>query len=205
MHFLRISLALLGLGSSSACWADGIIHAFVDGRGEVHLSNYPDDKRYRPLDTPRVPPSAQRRDGPARDAPVDRGSRRRYGGVVAQAAGRYRIEAALLHAVITVESGYNPKAMSKRGAAGLMQLMPATAKRYGVVDVFDPAENVRAGAQYLRDLLKVFDNDLQLALAAYNAGEAAVLKYGRSIPPFRETTAYVPKVVGLYRRFQSSM
>lgn len=205
MHFLRISLAAFGLWGPLACWGNGIIHAFVDGRGEIHLSNIPDDQRYRPVDTPGVPAFAPGRGGTARDAPVERGSGRAYDGVVAQAAERYEIEPALLHAVISVESGYNPKAVSKRGAAGLMQLMPAMAKRYGVVDVFDPAENVRAGAQHLRDLLRIFGNDVRLALAAYNAGETAVLKYGRSIPPYRETTAYVPKVVDLYRRFQASM
>jgi len=96
-------------------------------------------------------------------------------------------------------------ARSGVGAAGLMQLMPETARRYGVADVFDPAENVRAGAQYLRHLLKLFDNDLQLALAAYNAGEAAVIKYGKRIPPYRETAAYVPLVVSNYRKNRLSM
>jgi soluble lytic murein transglycosylase-like protein len=111
----------------------------------------------------------------------------------------------LLHAVISVESGYNARAVSKRGAAGLMQLMPETARRFGVADVFDPADNVRAGAQYLIALLKLFDNDLRLALAAYNAGEGAVIKYGRRIPPYRETAAYVPRVVGFYEKFRLLM
>jgi soluble lytic murein transglycosylase-like protein len=202
MHFLRIGLAVLGLWGPLTCWADGNIYGFVDSRGEVHLSNIPDDKRYESLVKTTVLASAEMRDG---TAPVNADSRRPFGGVVAQVAGRYGIEAALLHAVISVESGYNPKAMSKRGAAGLMQLMPETAKRYGVVNVFDPAENVQAGAQYLSDLLKLFDNNLQLALAAYNAGEAAVIKYGKTIPPYRETAAYVPKVVGFYERLRLSM
>ncbi len=134
----------------------------------------------------------------------DSGIARPYRAVVAREALRYGLEPALLHAVISVESGYNANAVSKRGAAGLMQLMPETAKRYGVVNVFDPVENVRAGAHYLGDLLKLFDNDLTLALAAYNAGEGAVLKYG-SIPPFRETAAYVPKVVAFYEKLRSLM
>jgi soluble lytic murein transglycosylase-like protein len=128
-----------------------------------------------------------------------------YGAVVAQLAARYGIEAALLHAVIAVESGYNARAVSPRGAAGLMQLMPQTARRYGVADVFDPVDNVRAGARYLADLLKLFDNDLTLALAAYNAGEGAVLKHGRRIPPYRETTAYVPRVLEFYHRLRPTM
>jgi soluble lytic murein transglycosylase-like protein len=205
MHFLRITLTLLGLCAPIACLADARIYAFVDEQGEVHLSNVPDDERYRSLDAASAPSGGDARDGLAPNAAADAGARRRYGVVVAQAAGQYGIDPALLHAVISVESGYNAKAVSKRGAAGLMQLMPETARRFGVADVFDPADNVRAGAQYLTYLLKLFDHDLPLALAAYNAGEAAVIKYGRRIPPYRETVAYVPKVVGFYQKFRSLM
>ena len=86
-----------------------------------------------------------------------------------------------------------------------MQLMPETARRYGVVNVFDPADNVRAGARYLAYLMELFDNDLSLALAAYNAGEGAVIRYGRRIPPFRETANYVSKVIATFERLQSEM
>jgi soluble lytic murein transglycosylase-like protein len=205
MRHLRIILAMLGLCVPLACLADAGIYAFVDDQGEVHLSNVPDNERYRSLDPASVRAGGEARAGLALDGAVDTGLRRQYGAVVAQVAGRYGIEAALLHAVISVESAYNAKAVSKRGAAGLMQLMPATAKRFGVADVFDPADNVRAGAQYLTELMKLFDNDLRLALAAYNAGEAAVIKYGRRIPPYRETAAYVPRVVGFYEKFRLSM
>ena len=95
---------------------------------------------------------------------------------------------ALLHALITVESGYNPNARSPKGAIGLMQLMPETARRYRVTDIWDPDENLRAGARYLRDLLVMFDQNLSLALAAYNAGEAAVVQYGNKIPPSRDAS-----------------
>jgi soluble lytic murein transglycosylase-like protein len=185
--------------------ADASVYAFVDDQGELHLSNVPDNERYRSLDTGSAPAGGEARVGPALDGAVDSDARRQYGAVVAKAAGRYGIEAALLHAVISVESGYNARAVSKRGAAGLMQLMPETAKRYGVANVFDPADNVRAGAQYLTELMKLFNNDVRLALAAYNAGEAAVIKYGRRIPPYRETLAYVPRVVGFYERFRLLM
>jgi soluble lytic murein transglycosylase-like protein len=205
MHLLRITLAVLGLCGPLACLAEAGVYTFVDDQGEVHLSNVPDNERYRRLDAASAPASGEAREARAPDGAADAGSRRRYGAVVAQVAGRYGIDAALLHAVISVESGYNAKAVSKRGAAGLMQLMPETAKRYGVADVFDPADNVRAGAQYLNDLLKLFDNDIRLALAAYNAGEAAVIKYGRRIPPYRETAAYVPRVVGFYEKFRLLM
>jgi len=203
MHLLRITLTLLGLCAPLAGLADARIYAFVDERGELHLSNVPDDERYRSLE------DGSARAGAARERPASEGGvaagPRPYGNVVAQAAGQYGIDAALLHAVIQVESGYNPRAVSKRGASGLMQLMPDTAKRFGVADIFDPADNVRGGAQYLVYLLKLFDQDLPLALAAYNAGEAAVLKYGRRIPPYRETAAYVPKVVGSYQKFRLLM
>ena len=205
MHCLRITMTLLGLCAAMACFAETRIYAYVDEQGEVHLSNVPDNDRYRSMDGASAPPGGEARDKPAPGSAVDTGAGRRYGLVVAQAAGQYGIDAALLHAVISVESGYNPKAVSRRGAAGLMQLMPETAKRFGVADVFDPADNVRAGAQYLTYLLKLFDHDLPLALAAYNAGEAAVIKYGRRIPPYRETAAYVPKVVGFYQKFRALM
>jgi soluble lytic murein transglycosylase-like protein len=117
----------------------------------------------------------------------------------ARAAG---VDASLLHAVIRAESAYNPKAVSPKGAAGLMQLMPATARRYGVADRFDPDQNVLGGALYLRDLLARFDGQLELALAAYNAGEGAVQKYGGRVPPYAETQRYVPQVMHNYRSLQ---
>jgi soluble lytic murein transglycosylase-like protein len=128
----------------------------------------------------------------------------KYSGHVLAAARETRVDAALIHAVISVESGYNPSARSSAGAVGLMQLMPGTARRYGVKDRLDPAQNIRGGARYLRDLEIMFGNNLQLVLAAYNAGEEAVMKYGRRIPPYRETAAYVPKVLGYYRKFRAA-
>jgi soluble lytic murein transglycosylase-like protein len=125
-----------------------------------------------------------------------------YDRMVNKIARTYGLESALLHAVITVESRYSPTAVSKKGAAGLMQLMPETAKRYGVADPLDPLQNLRGGARYLRYLLKKYNNDRNLALAAYNAGEASVAKYGNRIPPYPETTNYVPRVMGYYRKYQ---
>src|SRR5204862_2010217 len=100
-------------------------------------------------------------------------------------------------AVVQVESAFNPYARSPKGALGLMQLMPATIERFGVANPFNPADNVRAGAAYLRELLDRYNNDEQLALAAYNAGPGAVDKHGQSIPPYRETRDYVTKVNGI--------
>jgi soluble lytic murein transglycosylase-like protein len=204
-HQFWAGLAGLMLCAPLICFAGADVYAFTDGDGGIHLSNVPDDRRYSMLDMPAGSTNAPTHPAPAREERASPDLRRPYTAVVEQAAKRYGIEAALLHAVIAVESAYNAQARSSRGAAGLMQLMPETARRYGVADVFDPAENVCAGAQYLRDLLKLFDNDLRLALAAYNAGEAAVINYGKRIPPFRETAAYVPLVVGNYQKNRLSM
>jgi soluble lytic murein transglycosylase-like protein len=124
-----------------------------------------------------------------------------YDRMVNKVARTYGVESALLHAVISVESRYSPKAVSKAGALGLMQLMPKTAKRYGVTDPLDPLQNIRGGARYLRYLLKKYNNDTNLALAAYNAGEESVAKYGNQIPPYPETTNYVPRVMGYYQKY----
>jgi soluble lytic murein transglycosylase-like protein len=124
-----------------------------------------------------------------------------YASLIEAAALNVGLSPALLHAVVQVESAYNPKARSKKGAVGLMQLMPATAKRYQVSDRTDPVANLNGGAHYLSDLLTLFNNDLSLALAAYNAGENAVKRYGNKIPPYRETINYVKKVMQVYEKY----
>jgi soluble lytic murein transglycosylase-like protein len=136
-------------------------------------------------------------------APAVKGNVAAFASHIEQAAGEAGIDAALVHAVITAESGYNPAAVSRTGAQGLMQLMPGTAKRYAVKDAFDPKQNIRGGTRYLRDLLDMFDNNVELAVAAYNAGENAVIRHGRKIPPYRETQAYVPKVMRLYDKYRA--
>ena len=119
--------------------------------------------------------------------------------VVDEVAGKVGISADLLHAVIAAESRYDTRALSPRGAIGLMQLLPATAKRFGARDPYAPDENVLAGARYLKWLMQMFQNDLELVLAAYNAGEQAVVKAGRRVPPYAETQAYVPRVLAYLR------
>ena len=114
------------------------------------------------------------------------------------------LEPELLHAVVRAESAYDPDAVSSAGAVGLMQLMPDTARRYGVSDRRDPDANVLAGASYLRDLIAEFEQDLELALAAYNAGENAVRSYGNRIPPYPETQGYVRKVLRYYAENQAA-
>jgi soluble lytic murein transglycosylase-like protein len=125
--------------------------------------------------------------------------------LIAEVAKELRIHPGLLHAMVRVESAYNPKAVSKKGAQGLMQLMPETASRYGVADSYDPKQNLEGGARYLSDLLREFEYDIKLALAAYNAGENAVKRYGNKIPPFPETINYVDKVLGEYERIRLAM
>jgi soluble lytic murein transglycosylase-like protein len=120
-------------------------------------------------------------------------------------AKQYHLHPGLLHAIVRVESAYNPKALSRKGAQGLMQLMPATAKRYGVDNSYDPQQNLQGGAKYLKDLLKLFEFDIKLALAAYNAGENAVLRHGNKIPPYPETKSYVKKVLDEFERNRLAM
>lgn len=125
-----------------------------------------------------------------------------YAELIAAAAQANDVPAALLHAVVQAESRYNPNARSPKGAVGLMQLMPDTARELGVDDALDPAANLQGGARYLKRMLTLFDNDVSLAVAAYNAGPDAVMSRGKVIPPFAETQRYVPSVMKQYRRLQ---
>jgi soluble lytic murein transglycosylase-like protein len=121
---------------------------------------------------------------------------------VREAARRHRLDEALLMALIEVESGFRADALSPAGAIGLMQLMPQTARRFGVADPWQPLADLDGGARYLSHLLGLFDGDLRLALAGYNAGEGSVLAAGRRIPPFKETQAYVPAVLDRLRHWR---
>jgi hypothetical protein len=123
----------------------------------------------------------------------------KYNDIIVEAARQFDVDAALVSAVIKAESDYNPRTLSHKGAQGLMQLMPATAKRFGVTNSFDPRENIFAGTRYLRWLLKTFDGNADLAVAAYNAGEGNVWKY-EGVPPFRETVNYINRIAKHIRR-----
>jgi len=189
---IRLATMLLAGAAGEVAHAD--IYSFVDAAGVTHFSNVPVDGRYHLLLATPVEARAQPQPGNwlAKSA--------LYDPMIARAARAAAVRPELVRAVIVVESAFNPRAVSKRGAQGLMQLRPATARRYGVSDAFDPEQNITAGAHYLRDLMARFGNDLELTLAAYNAGEAAVERYGRSIPPFSETRHYVPAVMHVYHK-----
>jgi len=180
--------------------ADADIYKYVDKHGRVHLTDRPQHDGFNRL--------VKTWKG-WQEARVDYGSvsknRKRYEPAIASAAKTHRLPPALLHAVITAESAYDPEAISTAGAVGLMQLMPGTAQRYGVNNRRDPVANVSGGSRYLRDLLKMFDNNLVLALAAYNAGENAVIKNGHKIPPYKETQTYVRRVLKYYNDYIKQM
>ena len=188
---------LLLLVLSAPVQAD--VYTYVDDNGVEHYTNEPAGDRYQRISSLLEEESTRNR----ANASAIKGNVTVYAPHIEQAAAEAGVEAALVHAVITAESGYNPAAVSRVGAQGLMQLMPETAKRYAVKNAFDPKQNIRGGTRYLRDLLAMFDNNLELAVAAYNAGENAVIRYGNKIPPYRETQAYVPKVMRLYNKYRA--
>jgi len=125
--------------------------------------------------------------------------RKLYNPIVKKVAGKYRIDPELVHVVIRAESNYDAFAISSAGAMGLMQLMPATARQYGVMNVFDPDQNIEGGVRYLRDLVKLYGGKTKLVLAAYNAGQEAVRKY-KGIPPYPETKSYIAGIMTSYKK-----
>lgn len=171
----------------SAAPSGAEIYQYTDESGTVHLSNVPADPRYR-----RVSPPPHRRHPRLAPAEIDR--------LVARHARRHDLPPALLRAVIKTESDFNPVAVSRAGAIGLMQLMPQTALMLNVRNPFDPEQNVRGGAAHLRALLDRFEGNLALALGAYNAGVTAIERYN-ALPPYRETRRFVQKVLRNYRQF----
>jgi soluble lytic murein transglycosylase-like protein len=198
MRFLCLILLL----ASCISIAKADIYGYTDESGTLVLSDSKPDNRYALLLRTEIAQHPQLAT-PFAGGRINWENQKRFAPLVAKAAHTYHIDEALLHAVISTESGYEPRAVSPKGAIGLMQVMPATGKRLGAGNLTDPAQNIEAGAHYLRDLLRQFDNDLQLVLAAYNAGENAVLRHGKRIPPYRETRQYVPRVLALYKKFQA--
>jgi Transglycosylase SLT domain len=188
----RSRVVLLLVGAVSLAWVQGAraqVYTRKNANGVVEATNVPDASDYRLI-------------YPGKGTLIhSRGFRRSYTGEfdshIAAAANIHNVSADLIRAVIAVESEFDQFAVSSKGAQGLMQLMPFTARRFGVASPFDARQNIFGGAHYLRVLLDLFQGDVDLALAGYNAGENAVLRY-HGIPPYRETRAYVQKVQGFY-------
>ncbi len=177
------------LAAAAPAGAGGPIYTFVGPDGVIHFTDTPRDKRYHRL------PDAKSGRAPANQAP----RRWDYDGLIGLTAREHEVEPALVKAVIAAESNFDPEAVSRKGAQGLMQLMPVTASVLGVEDPLQPTENVRGGTRYLRLMLDRY-GDLERAVAAYNAGPAAVDRYG-GIPPYPETRDYVRRVLTYYRHY----
>jgi soluble lytic murein transglycosylase len=184
---LRI-LALALVPGLLASPAEAQIYAWRDANGTLVLSDRKLDATAHTYAVPEA--SSIRSTRPAAPLAV----RERYEPLIRDYSTRQALRPDLVRAVIQVESGFNPRARSRVGAMGLMQLMPATARELGVGDPYDPEDNIRGGTMYLRQLIDRYEGNEELALAAYNAGSGAVDRYGRVVPPYRETRDYVKKV-----------
>lgn len=208
-----LPVLVFGLAALSCSSAQADVYTMVDADGRVRYSNVPNDPRYR-LYMREKTTSAGKADrvrvtldkrSPGDNLFVNAALQRRpYHEQVLLAAKEHNLDPALIHAVIAVESNYSSDAVSPKGAIGLMQVMPATGIRFGASAkaLRQPATNIRVGTRYLAWLLERFGGDVELALAGYNAGENAVLRHGERIPPFAETRAYVPRVIGYYEQFR---
>lgn len=191
---MRILLIALLAWAASVVPGTAQIYTWRDASGNLVLSNKPRAGQ-EPIATYAVPGSATLRTAgePSADSPATA-----YDELIRESAARHGISADLVRAVIQAESGFNRWAVSPKGAMGLMQLMPATARDLGVADPFHPGQNIRAGVRYLAELLARFDRDVVRALAAYNAGPERVEQY-KGVPPYRETQDYVKKITGKTR------
>jgi hypothetical protein len=193
--FLWTAVAVLSaflIVTANVAYAD--IYKFVDKDGVLHLTNTPTDhnakyvlvmREKRILFQPNIDVN-------------------KYDNLITKAADKFKLDSALIKAVIKAESNFNHRAVSRAGAQGLMQLMPKTASDLNVENCFHPEKNIEGGARYLRYLLNTYRGNLDLALAAYNAGEKAVAKYNYNIPPYRETQNYVKRVYSFYDSYRNS-
>jgi soluble lytic murein transglycosylase-like protein len=196
-----MAAAAFAVGVASPVFAD--IYSFKDEKGVVHFTNIAGlDSRYKLVRKEDGSPINPATNYNAKVFMPSQADIEKYANIIQTASKAYGVDASLVHAVISAESQYNRYAVSRTGAMGLMQLMPDTARRYGVQNMMDPTENIHGGVRYLRDLLAMFKGRIDLAIAAYNAGENAVVRYGHKIPPYAETRHYVPKVLAFYKNFQ---
>ena len=172
----------------------GDIYKYVDAEGVIHITNVPTDSNVPYILVMKEKRVVIELKGPITD----------YEDLIVRASERYRVDPALVKAVIKAESNFNHRAVSPVGARGLMQLMPATAAKLQVEDSFHPENNIDGGVRYLRYLMNLFNGDLPLVLAAYNAGENTVLRYNNSIPPYQETRTYVRRVLDYFDKYSSA-
>lgn len=194
------SLLLLACLLSAPVSAAGEIFKYVEPDGTVVYTNVrPGQAKKARKMRGSFTPAARPTDAPARTVRV---SREQYDAYIKRAAKRYKIPEALVWAVMHAESNFNPNAISRVGASGLMQLMPATAEEMYVKDIFDVQQNIEGGTRYLRVMANTFDGDMVKMVAAYNAGPDAVKKYKGRVPPYAETQAYVKKVIKLYFEYK---
>jgi soluble lytic murein transglycosylase-like protein len=201
LHLLAVA-ALLGLMLAPQARASEL-YSYVDDDGVIHFSNAPSDSRYRKVRRTGGG-GIYRPSGKARArtlAPA--GARDRWREHIRSAAEKYKLPEALLLAVMSVESNFDPSAVSEKGAVGLMQLMPGTARDMYVSDAYEPEQNIEGGARYLRILANQYGGDMVRTLAAYNAGPEAVRRAGNAVPRIPETQEYVRKVVELYEVFKA--
>ena len=192
--FLRTLIAVLAAFIITAVnFAHADIYKYVDKEGVLHLTNTPTDHNAKYVMILR-----EKRILFQPNLDVNK-----YDGLITKAANKFKLDSALIKAVIKAESNFNHRAVSRVGAQGLMQLMPKTASDLKVEDSFHPEKNIEGGARYLRYLLNTYKGDLTLALAAYNAGEKAVAKYNYNVPPYRETQNYVKRVYSFYKSYSN--
>jgi soluble lytic murein transglycosylase len=192
---VSLCVAVLSLTVATGTAGAGSTYRFEDDQGVIHYTNVPSDPRYSFVR--RDPDPVRGKPGSAEPGGGSGRGLRAFAHLIRGAAERYGVDTRLVEAIVQVESAGNPSAVSPKGARGLMQLMPERAAELGVRDVFDPTQNVDGGVRHMRDLLQRFGGDVTLALAAYNAGEAAVRAYA-GVPPFAETQEYVRRVRALY-------
>lgn len=191
LRFRGIALFFVCLTGQAAAWASDTIYVAYGEDGAPHFSTQPYDKNFRiySLDPSKtVKPQAKL-------VPVTRAKPSSLDSIIREKAQQYGLDPALIGSIVAIESAYNPSAVSSKGAVGAMQLIPSTARQYGVRDPYDVQQNLDGGARYLKDLLAAYNDNLPLALAAYNAGQRNVSKHHQRIPPFAETMLYVPKVL----------
>ena len=209
-----LMLSLLALADVSAMTGSTSIYVTTVEGGLPSYSHEPQDLNSSLHMTVSEPPPRPKQRLSSPSLRITAGSPLAYAGsgdqslesLVTSASHAYGVPKALLLAVMHAESSFNPAAISPVGAVGLMQIMPPTGARYGVRrQLHDPQNNIDVGARYLKDLLEMFRGDTELAVAAYNAGEGAVIKHGLRIPPYKETRAYVPKVMSLYERYSKRL